>query len=133
MSKESTKARSFFKTKGFSESGVALLKDFILPFVRGWDPNANIDDAIAAFFNVGTRKFYGLTATKEFQMPGEVSLLPNLYSKICKDRTIPKGTRMLMVLDHKDQIGKVQVGEREFRLRRFQLERLHAWVETVEL
>lgn len=66
------KLKSFFKTKDASETAVELLRMFILPFMREWNPQASVDDAVAAFFAVNDRKFYSGKATKPFKLPGRV-------------------------------------------------------------
>ncbi len=133
MSKQAQRAKAFFKTSTASEHGVEMLKMFILPFLRGWDPSASVDDAIGAFFNIQTRKFYGVTAVRDFNIPGEVGLTATLYSKKCKERKIDKGQRMLLVVDSKEKSVKVQVKEKMFRLRPPDYQFFKECVEIVEI
>lgn len=129
MGRPAQRAKAFFKTKTASEYGVELLRMFILPFLKAWDPRASIDDAIAAFFAVGTREIFEGTALSDFKMPGEIALTGNLYAKRSGKRQVLKGQELLLVIDIKDQIASVQVGEEMFRLRRPELEYLKDRVE----
>lgn len=108
---------------------------FILPFGASWDPRASVDDMVAEFFAVNSRRFYHGTAIKNFNMPG-VYLHTNVKTTGLKGpRAVTKGQYMLIVVDQKDQQTKVQIEltgkEREYRLTRAETEFLKDCVEVV--
>lgn len=103
------KLKTFFKTKDSSEHGVELLRMWILPFMKFWDPKASVDDALAAFFATNERKFYHGKAVKDFRMPGLCALAGDRWSKQLKERQVKKGQYMLIAADRPTQTTRVDI------------------------
>jgi hypothetical protein len=131
------KLNSFFKTKRSSDAGVELLKMFILPFMKAWNPRAGVDDALAAFFVLDDRKIYHGNAAKAFKMPGEYKITESLWGRRAPHRVVAKGQYMLIAADRKSQTARVDVElmgkERSFKLSRAELEYLKDKVEMREV
>jgi hypothetical protein len=93
-----------------SQHGVEFLKLFLMPFLRSYDPGMNLDDAVAAWFNLDKRTMVEAEAKRAFRMPGYVALAAGgKWSARAPHREIVKGQKMLMVIDSKDQTTKVDV------------------------
>lgn len=128
------KVKRFFKANEASDSAVELLRQFILPFGKSWDPKAGVDDMVAAFFAVNDRKFFHGTAKRNFNLPGQY-IHSNIHLMQKKGpRAVTQGQYMLIVVDAKDQQTKVQIElagqEREYRLTRAETEFLKDYVEV---
>ncbi len=130
------KLKTFFKTREGSDTAVELLRMYILPFLKGWDPNASIDDAIGAFFGIEDKKFFNGIAKRNFKMPGEYMVPAARPTRKFKDRTVLKGQKMLIVIDRKDQTARVDIIINHkyltFKLSRPEVEFLKDYVEIKE-
>lgn len=120
-----------------SESAVELLRMFILPFMKAWNPRANVDDTLAAFFSLDDRKIYHGNAKKPFKMPGEYSITAARFGRKAPIRDVSKGQYMLIVADRKDMTAKIDIEllgkNRTFKLTRAELEYLKDRVEMREV
>lgn len=127
------KVKTFFRNKDTSETSVELLRHFILPFMRLWNPNASVDDAIAAFFAVNERRFYHGTAKKPFMMPGHLMKAGDRVSRLKGPRNVTKGQYMLLAVDRKDQNARIDIKiagkDKTFKLSRAEMEFLKDYVE----
>lgn len=130
------KLKAFFKTKDSSEDAVEFLRMFLIPFIKHWDSNASVDDAIGAFFDVNNRKFYDGRALRPFQMPGLLMLKGNRPVKRTKHRSVLLGQRMLIAADRRTQTTRVDITIDQkyltFRLTRAETEFLKDYVELKE-
>lgn len=132
----------FFKNKTATAAGVEFLRMFILPFLRAYQlpqnrKTLNLDEAIAAWFNIDKRTVIHANAKRAFKMPGEIALAGNKYSRRWDGvgagaRDVAKGQYMLIVIDSKAQTAKVDIElvgkERTFRLQRPEVEFLKDYV-----
>jgi hypothetical protein len=129
--------RRFFGAREASESAVELLRMFIMPFARKYNGrNTTVDDVIADFFNVNTRRFYYGTAKRKFKMPGDfllkgVSRIPGFGP-----RAIDNGQGMLMVVDKVSNQVRIETMTQEQRciyvLERFEFETIKDWLDVRE-
>lgn len=133
------KIKSFFKLEDFgaTDATVELMRMFILPFMRKWDPGASVDDTIGAFFNIDHRRIYHGNAKKAFRMPGQwmkTGAVGTYHHKL--NNSIVKGQYMLIVVDRKDGTAKIDVEmlgkTRTYLLQRFEFETLKDWIEISE-
>ncbi len=133
------KLKSYFKTRDTSEHGVELIRMFILPFRRLWDPDGELDASVEAFFGIEHRKIYSGTARRDFKMPG--LWMKTAARAVVKSpdgiRAIVKGQKMLLIVDQKDQITRVGIEvkgkEFTFKLSRAELEFIKDYVDVKEV
>ncbi len=128
------KVKSYFKTDKTSEVAAEVLQHFILPFAALWNVRASVDDAVMAFFAVDDRQTYEGTAKRGFKMPGEWQAAGSVFMKNAGNRDVPKGQRMWLVIDRKDQTAKVDIklggSFKTFRLTRPETEFLKDYVDV---
>lgn len=103
------KLKTFFKTKDSSEHAVEFLRMFLIPFIKMWDQNASVDDAIAAFFSVNDRRFFHGTAMRDFKMPGLYAKAGDVWRKKLGARNVRKGQYMLVAADRKTQDARIDI------------------------
>lgn len=130
------KLKTFFKAETSSESAVELLRMFIIPFMKKWNPRASVDDALAAFFSLDDRKIVEAVAKRAFKMPGQYLLAGASGTYKHPYKEIKKGETMLIVVDRKDGTAKIDViidgKTRTFKLKRFEFESLKDWVDITD-
>ncbi len=130
------KIKSYFKVKESSQIAADLMRMFILPFMKVWNPLASVDEAVMAFFAVNDRRIFYGTATRGFRMPGEVAMAGAKYSKRALHRDVVKGQKMILVMDRVDGMTKIDIklAEKEytFRLTRGEMNFLTECLEIEE-
>ncbi len=131
------KIKAYFKTRQSSDSAVELFRMFILPFMKAWNPEASVDDAVAAFFAVEKRKFYHANAKKSFRLPGVVARPHRKMSQSAPARFLAQGQYLLLAIDKQDQNARVDVTtmgkDRTFLLTRPELEYIKDYIEVKEI
>ncbi len=129
------KLKSYFKTKDTSETAVEFMRMFLFPFMRSWNPDASVDQALEAFFGSKDRNFYSGTARRNFEMPGYYMKAGNRPVIRSTDgyRDVVKGQTMLIAIDRKDQTARIDVvmegKDCTFKLSRAELEFIKDYVE----
>lgn len=103
------KLKQLLRTKEVTDDTLEFARMFILPFARKYKVRgATVDDMLAQFFNINTRKlFYGV-AKQPFKMPGSFLRAPRRGVKGYGPRDIPEGDRMLIIVDSVDQSVKIE-------------------------
>lgn len=132
---EKHKLRSFFKARESSEHAVELLEKWIIPFSRGMK-RAGIDDVIAAFFALNSRKFFWLRAVRDFTLPGKYYVAGNRPVYGLGPRKVPVGKVMLVAVDQAEGTARVEIkldGKYcNYLLEKFEFETVKDWLEVIE-
>ncbi len=128
------KLKSYFKTRDTSESAVELMRMFIFPFHRAWNPEASVDDAINAFFGSEQRKFFHGKAKRDFKIPGALYVTGTRTTIRVKEREIKEGQLLLLSIDKREQSARIEIIEqrRIFLLSRAELEYVKNYIEVKE-
>ncbi len=132
------KLKAYFKTRDTSEHAVEFVRMFILPFLRAWNPDASIEEAVEAFFGIKYRRFYSGVAKRNFEMPGYFMKAGNrpVVRSVPGTRGILKGQRMLLAVDRNDQSTRIDVvmngKDCTFKLTRPELEFIKDYVDVKE-
>lgn len=129
--------KSFFKLKDSTEDSVTILEKFVMPFAAKYQgTGTHEDEMIESFFNVANRHIHEVITNRDFKMPGGLLLTGARYGRGIGDRTVKAGQKMLLVLDKKDNTGKVmyKVGpkEVEYLLEKHEIDTIKDWLDVIK-